>query len=196
MTRDLVMKMSNIYAAYPFNNQDFVWLMERKVYNFNPARHVISAGDIMVFEGGEDVSPSLYGEVNTSSSCNTQRDAAEAFALLAALNAGARIFAVCRGHQFVHAALGGKLVQDIYPGHRHIHELVGTTHLVNSYHHQGVLTPTPLFEAQEIYLSDDGVVEFYLSKPLLSVQFHPEYSQDEQYVGWFREVLMDWLHQE
>ncbi len=98
-----------------------------------------------------------------------------------------------RGHQFINVAKGGTLYQDLpseRPSdvkHRGEHDInieagstlasiLGQTYLhVNSTHHQAVDTLAPYMRATA--RAPDGVVECvegYPTRPVMSVQFHPE----------------------
>lgn len=154
--------------------------------------------------GGHDVSPALYGEepLEDLVICCEQRDRTEAVVLREALRTGKPLLGICRGIQFVNAALGGTLYQDLPTQHpsgteHHqsppydvpvhdveltpgspLHRLLKTPRLaVNSYHHQAVRSLAPGLAAMAV--SEDGLVEA-LYKPdhpfLWAVQWHPEFS--------------------
>ena len=148
--------------------------------------------DGLVLTGGADVDPARYGQQNTASDVEPERDTIE-FALLdAALADAIPVLGICRGFQVVNVAAGGTLHQDVpsharydldpatevheltlVPGSR-VHAMFGDTHRVNSLHHQTVdrvgsgLTVTATAEdgTPEAIESDDGQV--------LAVQWHPE----------------------
>jgi putative glutamine amidotransferase len=69
----------------------------------------------VVFTGGGDLAPALYGAVPhaTYAAAEAGRDAFEIALVRAATDAGKPIFAICRGMQVLNVALGGDLVQDI-----------------------------------------------------------------------------------
>lgn len=71
--------------------------------------------DGVLFTGGGDVDPALYGEAPHPSyrPAEAGRDAFEAALARAARAAGLPIFAICRGMQIVNVALGGTLIQDV-----------------------------------------------------------------------------------
>jgi putative glutamine amidotransferase len=162
---------------------------------------------LVIFTGGEDINPAIYGQPNKFSHFFPQRDTAEIEVLRRSLIMGKKMLGVCRGHQLINAYLGGILVQDITfqlnVVHNSDHNLeivdvggiipnVFTTH-VNSMHHQGVvkcgdgLTPTTYWK---------GVYESTENKDILTTQFHPEWmSEHENALGmnlW--EVLATWAH--
>lgn len=167
----------------------------------------ISDIDLVVFSGGEDVSPSLYGEKNVDSYCNPQRDAHET-----------EIFdnfkdipkvGICRGGQFLNVLSGGRMWQDT-DGHGRYHELTdiktGTPWYVSSTHHQ-MMRPSEdaeivaiahqsdyrkaaidfEFSGQTDY--DDIEVLWYPKTNSLCFQPHPEYTDAEQTEAYFFSLL-------
>ena len=177
--------------------------------------------DALLLTGGGDVVSLRYGAEPhpTSGGQDPVRDAAEIFAVHAALARGLPILGICRGIQLLNVALGGTLVQDIpqqVPGAcQHSSQVVeaalihtvdiepdsllarvlGTTSTgVNSTHHQAVdrLAPGLRITAR----ARDGVVEAVesadASRPILAVQWHPEtISQDYPLF----QRIFDWLVQ-
>lgn len=149
--------------------------------------------DLFILMGGADINPALYGQENTYSSFNLQRDKEEVYWLMAALRLEKKIFGICRGHQLLNAIYAGQLVQDINPAHsatHYISNLEGEKWLVNSYHHQGVKEAGSIFIP--LFYSEDGLVEMTesLDDWILSVQFHPEWCVDKKFYKYFAE----WLH--
>ncbi len=167
-------------------------------------RRLMALCDGFLFTGGQDVSPSLYGEepLEDLLSVCPMRDRMESLVFKEALRADKPILGICRGIQFINAALGGTLYQDLPSQHpsgtehcqrppydEPIHDvlvikdsplfrLLGTERLpVNSYHHQAVkkLAPGLIIMA----LSPDGLIEAVHMPAkhfLWAVQWHPEYS--------------------
>ena len=165
---------------------------------------LIEMCDGFLFSGGHDVSPEIYNEKpldNLVSSC-IRRDEMEAYILKKAIEIDKPIFGICRGIQFINAALGGSLYQDLPTQHKsevehhqtppydipvHKVKIVKDSPLynclntelleVNSYHHQAVREVAPVLKTMA--LSEDGLVEA-LYKPdnkfLWAVQWHPEFS--------------------
>ena len=159
--------------------------------------------DGILLTGGQDVSPALYGEApaGTGEICEL-RDTMERHLLKKVMVLDKPVLGICRGIQFLNAALGGSLYQDIPSQHpsavehhqsppydKPSHEvklvqgsplqtLLGQEELlVNSYHHQAVKR---LADGLEVMAwSEDGLVEA-VWKPdqrfLWAVQWHPEFS--------------------
>ena len=165
---------------------------------------LIELCDGFLFTGGQDVGPSLYGEEKDAAcgECCPERDAMEAKLLNAALKHDKPIFGVCRGIQFINAALDGTLYRDLpsqHPSeiehHQHppydvpVHTVtpIPSTPLaallgdgpfaVNSYHHQALKTLAPAWSAMAV--APDGIIEAaYMPdrRFVWAVQWHPEFS--------------------
>lgn len=99
----------------------------------------IEDADIVIFTGGEDVDPSLYGEKKDSSTySNIARDKME-IAEFKKVNPNQLVIGICRGSQLMCVLNGGKLVQHVTN-----HGLYGTHSITNktfdyeitSTHHQ------------------------------------------------------------
>jgi len=147
---------------------------------------IFESAKLVIFTGGSDINPAIYGQANKYSHFVAERDTAEIEILRRSLSSGKKIFGVCRGHQLINAYLGGTLVQDITAQLNVIHdsdhelEIVDAGGIipnvfsgkVNSLHHQGVvkcgegLTPTTYWK---------GVYESTENKDILTTQFHPEW---------------------
>lgn len=160
--------------------------------------------DGFLFTGGHDVSPSVYGEkpLNDSVICCPKRDRMESILLQEALRLDKPVLGICRGIQFINAALGGTLYQDLpaqHPSKVEHHQTPPYDHAahtvtlskgtplynlirqpriaVNSYHHQAVCSLAPALE--KMAESPDGIVEALYHpgmKFLWAVQWHPEFS--------------------
>jgi putative glutamine amidotransferase len=165
----------------------------------------ISRLDGLVMAGGADIEPARYGEVHQEGTDKprVERDASELGLYRAAREANLPVFGICRGLQIMAVAHGGSLHQHLpdvvgntlhrdAPGTFNNHgatftpgsliaDLVGATEVtVNSSHHQAVnspgdLTVTGYAEDGTIEVCEDPSAEF-----VLGVQWHPEFSNDEQ----------------
>lgn len=175
--------------------------------------------DGFLFTGGQDVSPKLYGEKSIfpiNDYCE-KRDTMEGKILNMAIAHDKPILGICRGIQFINAALGGSLYQDLptqrksevqhcqkppYDRSVHrvdiaegtpLHKLLGKTSLnVNSYHHQAVKSLSP--KLKPMAYSQDGLVEaVYIpeNRYIWAVQWHPElsYKVDRDSVKIFKSFL-------
>jgi len=151
----------------------------------------ILISDLILFTGGEDISPILYGELNIDSQTRINRDYKDTFNFVSALNSNKKIWGVCRGSQLIHAILGGKLLQNLY--HPPFHNLEGKYNfVVNSTHHQGVIK---CGKNMKVLASYDDVVEMAVSEnnQILTTQFHPEFNTIKSFESifkeWFNEKL-------
>ena len=167
------------------------------------AEETLDRLDGIVFSGGSDLDPELYGaEAHPATlGVRPERDRAEVALLQAALERDMPILAVCRGSQVLNVALGGDLEQhvperlghdghkavagtfsehdvEIAPGTR-LHEIVGGETVVKSHHHQGYgRLGAGLREAAH---AEDGTIEA-IEDPgrrfALGVLWHPEEGED------------------
>jgi putative glutamine amidotransferase len=122
---------------------------------------ILDAVDGLVFSGGSDLDPDLYGQEAHPETTGIvpERDSAELVLLQAALERDLPVLAICRGSQVLNVALGGDLVQhlpehvgherhretpgefsehdvELEPGTR-LAELLGARVPIKSHHHQG-----------------------------------------------------------
>ena len=165
---------------------------------------ITSMCDGFLFTGGQDVDPKLYSARKTGAcgECSPERDIMEELLLKRAMEADKPILGICRGIQFINAALGGTLWQDVpsqfsdsvphcqkppydIPVHEvniesdsPLYDLLKTDTLpVNSYHHQGICKlSTALLPMAK---APDGLIEAVYAperKFLWAVQWHPEFS--------------------
>lgn len=171
----------------------------------------IEDADLVVFTGGSDVNPELYGEHQheTTSYSNT-RDNEDMETYLKCFELGIPMLGICRGAQFLHVMNGGKLYQhvDNHNGTHSMWDVHNKTRIerVSSVHHQSVM-PTAangfqlLATANESrnrwrnpYVNDIGTkidVEafFYRDTLCLGIQGHPEYSGYSRFTQWTLELL-------
>jgi putative glutamine amidotransferase len=172
-------------------------------------KRAVDLVDGFLFTGGQDVNPDVYGDPKSARCgeiCGT-RDRMEAFVFReGVLNLGKPALGICRGIQFINAALGGSLYQDIpaelpsaithsmkppYDAPAHavrllpespLSKLTGKERLeVNSSHHQGIKRLANGLEAMA--WADDGLVEavYMPDRPYVwAVQWHPEMSLGDE----------------
>lgn len=159
--------------------------------------------DGILFSGGSDLDPSLYGQEPHSETdgIRPERDRGELALLTAALEHDVPVLAVCRGSQLLNVARGGDLVQhlpDVVGHERHKHtpgvfadhdievakgtrlaRLLGDRAPVKSHHHQGLgrIGDGLVTSAH----ADDGTTEA-IEDPAkafaLGVLWHPEEAED------------------
>jgi gamma-glutamyl-gamma-aminobutyrate hydrolase PuuD len=169
----------------------------------NGVEETLDRLDGLLFSGGSDLDPELYGQDAhpETDEIVPQRDQAEIALLKAALQRDMPVLAVCRGSQVLNVARGGDLVQhlpevvgdekhkhkpgefadhdvDLLPGSR-VREILGDQTPVKSHHHQGYgKLGQGLREAAR---AEDGTIEA-LEDPsrrfALGVLWHPEAGED------------------
>jgi gamma-glutamyl-gamma-aminobutyrate hydrolase PuuD len=150
--------------------------------------------DLLILWGGEDISPSLYGDPVVASHAGdkpSRRDAAEMALATRAVERGIPILGICRGHQLLGALNGNKLFQHV---DNHIvgsHAIVykGQILRTNSCHHQMVI-PTDDMEViayapclsrikittkKIIDEGDEVEVAYFPKLKAIGVQGHPEW---------------------
>jgi putative glutamine amidotransferase len=165
----------------------------------------LDALDGLLFSGGADLDPELYGadphpETN---GVRPERDRAEIVLLEAALERDMPVLAVCRGSQVFNVARGGDLVQhlpDVVGDEKHKHtpgvfadhdvdvmagtrlgQLLGDRAPVKSHHHQGYgRLGEGLVESAK---AEDGTIEAFEDPShrfALGVLWHPEEGEDSR----------------
>lgn len=76
--------------------------------------NTVSDADVVVFAGGADINPALYGQEKLDVTWfNQARDDREVEAYRLAREQDKPMFGICRGAQFLHAMNGGELWQDV-----------------------------------------------------------------------------------
>lgn len=162
----------------------------------------LSKLDGLILSGGEDAAPFIFNEEPLSKLGFTypERDYAEIEIINKAMEIKMPILGICRGMQFINSVLGGTLYQDLsyfsedalkhfqnaYPDDvSHsisiekdsvLKEIFGDNNMVNSFHHQLIKDPAPIFKVTA--KAADGAIEAIehkdMSHFILAVQFHPE----------------------
>ena len=125
----------------------------RKVYVVGEAKHYanfiqdiehtdnLDEADIVIFTGGEDVNPKLYGaKMHPTTYCDPKRDAYEV-EIFKKIKTNQLVVGICRGSQFICVMNGGKLIQNvnnhgIFGTHPIYVYDYGVTYEITSTHHQ------------------------------------------------------------
>jgi len=160
--------------------------------------------DGLIFSGGSDLDPELYGQEAHQETFGIvrDRDDAELALLSAALERDMPVLAICRGSQVLNVARGGDLVQhlpEVVGDEKHKHDppgafadhdvalvegtriqgLLGDRAPVKSHHHQGF---GRLGDGlRESARADDGTIEAVEDPSLrfaVGVLWHPEAGED------------------
>ena len=178
----------------------------------------IKLANAIVFTGGEDIDPNLYGEDFHPSVefVSFERDAFEKALYEKAFAKKIPMLGICRGMQMINALAGGDLYQDLQSEYKDatghsmgrdlsrgilriftekdskINKILGDEILVNQFHHQAVKNLGEGFVATAH--SRDGVIEAmeYIGDQYIScVQFHPEsmIDHEEKFLNIFKELV-------
>jgi putative glutamine amidotransferase len=170
---------------------------------------LLSRLDGVLFTGGYDIDPRLYGNPfhPKAKGIDADRDRLEIHLVQAIIRLGKPFFGICRGCQVINVALGGTLYEDLsdqrpgdiqHDNHHHprnylahqvtiqsksqLSGILGKkTVQVNSLHHQGVNRLANSLNA--IAHAPDGLIEAIelSSYPFgMAVQWHPEELQEYQ----------------
>ena len=163
---------------------------------------VLDRVDAVVFAGGADLDPQLYGEHAhpETTGLRPERDAAELPLMRSALDRDLPMLGICRGMQLLSVVCGGSLSQHLpdvvgHDGHRpslgvyglhdvrlepgsKVHGILGDQVSVPSYHHQGLVSPGSLTVTG--WADDDTpeAVEHPGKRFALGVLWHPEAGDD------------------
>lgn len=176
--------------------------------------------DLVVFTGGSDVSPHLYGAARHHSTfCHPLRDEREAAVFMECSRLKIPMVGICRGAQFLNVMSGGKMYQDV-TGHLGDHEIIdqetGEVIRVTSTHHQmmmpsndaTIIAISTKIDSNRIWMEGDVVrrdtsntgIEVVLYEhtkclcfqphPEFNSKFHPEYLRMVRY---FHDLLITHL---
>lgn len=154
----------------------------------------LAACNALIFPGGGDINPELYGQLNLGSvNIDTELDLLQLRALEQAVKANVPILGICKGMQLINIGLGGTLIQhldtvsfhtsakeDVYHSaitteDSFLFPLYGASFPVNSRHHQAVdKLANGLIPVQ--WCPEDSCIEAlcHASLPIWGVQWHPE----------------------
>lgn len=174
------------------------------------AKSVLEA-DLVIFTGGPDVDPQLYGEVrHPQTVISSKRDNDDMALYLMCLEHGIPMLGICRGAQFLHVMNGGKLYQhvDNHHGDHVMHDIVKGTRIekVSSVHHQMVIPNNHggfqlLATANvarnrwknpvdnDLGTKIDTEAFFYRDTCCIGIQGHPEYTGYNYFAKWTLDLI-------
>ena len=165
----------------------------------------VNEADTLVFTGGADVPPEMYGEKNVAASCNPAREIREKKVYDKWVGVK-NMIGICRGSQFLNVMNGGKLWQHVdnhgISGTHAVLDLEsGKEHQCTSTHHQMMRTgPSSILVAvsaedsgsgySTVRVSSEGAraradgeedveVVWYPLSSSLCFQGHPEYDSED-----------------
>ena len=187
------------------------WMQGQPVPNIEDA-------DLVVFTGGEDINPAIYGKAQHPLTWfNEHRDKFEIEHFDYAVEKGKKMIGICRGAQLLCALAGGILVQ--HQSHPMYHKMLtsdGREVITTSTHHQrqfpwGGKKPnfkllawadhlSPFSEGQnkDDNMKDDrpeAEIVLYPDIQALAIQGHPEFvfpaynEREAEFLGYVREQL-------
>lgn len=171
---------------------------------------------MVMFTGGADVSPHLYGDTSPKNFCQTNpiRDTAEIRIFNRALENGILCTGICRGVQFINVMSGGRMIHHLEGHAGSLHSAITTTAgiiRVNSFHHQMILPPdsaivtaTSSSRMSHLYIGEnDAEVEYkgpeveaavFPETKCFGVQWHPEMMQpNTDGFGYYYDMVSDAL---
>lgn len=146
----------------------------------------IEEADLVQFTGGADVTPSLYGEENTHSYCDYERDMREQAIFFNCREKNIPMAGICRGGQFLNVMSGGKMIQHVdfhTRSHLAFYKVIlrygeeVKSHPVTSTHHQ-MMVPSPeatLLMWAKVLGQCDTEALYYEHTKCLCFQPHPEF---------------------
>ena len=150
--------------------------------------------ELVVFTGGADVSPSLYGQEAAAGTLTApKRDIFEHIVFTKARSLGLKMAGICRGAQFLNVMAGGTLIQHL-DGHGFYHSMTTINDRnfeVSSTHHQMIVPPEDSVlvgwstkRRSNIYLGEgnkhlpipekETEVVFWPKIKAVGMQYHPE----------------------
>lgn len=186
------------------------------IHTLNQAKEEIPKADLIVFGGGQDVHPKLYGHPNVGSYVGNNpgtRDNFEQIVFEIASKQGKPLFGICRGAQFLCAMAGGTLVQDVtnHSGTHMITTSDGREIAMTSAHHQMMWPGATEHEllawtsqrrsrhykwaGGDISINKEPEVVWFPKIKALGVQGHPEFFPNpyEPGVVYTRELVNKYL---
>lgn len=171
--------------------------------------------DLVVFTGGTDVDPVLYGAKPHSSTCaSPARDKEDIELYSKCYKEGIPMLGICRGAQFLWVMNGGKLYQDVasHYGDHPIYDVVAKKALksVSSVHHQMCMPETcpgaeilaEAYKSEKKWVDPDTVesgrnrdIEAYFIRETccLGIQGHPEYRGYAEFTAWSLNLIKQYI---
>lgn len=192
MGRNLIIVLGPVWYEGPFHDiEGYKVTRSLQALERNPTEVAL-----LVFSGGEDVEPCLYGGQDPRNICytNFRRDYFEKRVFDYCRKHNIRMTGICRGFQFLNVMSGGKMYQHVnYHGGFHLARFAwkNDDFSVSSTHHQLVqLTPDaiPIIWSSQrrsnVYIGPRGEIAdppdreieaaLFPATKTFGVQFHPE----------------------
>jgi putative glutamine amidotransferase len=192
MSRNLIVVLGAAWYESPFHDvEGYKVTRSLRTIEENPSEVAL-----LVFSGGEDVEPCLYGGQDPRNICytNFRRDYFEKRVFDHCRKHNIKMTGICRGFQFLNVMSGGKMYQHVnYHGETHLARFDWRKNdfMVTSTHHQLVQLPEdgiPIIwsthRRSNVYIGPRGEIAvppekeieaaIFPSTKTLGVQFHPE----------------------
>lgn len=199
------------YAHRPFEN-----LFSDTLIATDEILKLVTRDDVVLFDGGTDVSPSLYFETRSpfSQFPDSERDARERKVFIKAQSAGAACIGVCRGAQFLNVVSGGRLIQHVtnHGTNHFVKTIDGEQIQVTSTHHQQMwpfLTNHEMVAwadhhaesfceyGKDFYITRQPEIVWFPQTRSLCIQGHPEYLKPEaRFYRYSRELVVQHIFKE
>ncbi len=203
------MWMEVFIAGSPFEERQFAEMFIRSRCR---KADTPEQADLIVFSGGPDVDPLLYGEkAHQTTRTDVPRDKRDIELYDLAVKLGIPMLGICRGAQFLAVMNGGKLYQDVdnHYGDHDIWDIKNKTLVrgISSVHHQMVMDDTA--NGMEIIAFASGKSKTRHRNPLdfetgsnrdieafwyrdtcsIGIQGHPEYSGYNAFTKWSLDIV-------
>jgi GMP synthase-like glutamine amidotransferase len=212
--RDHIIEYPELWMEVYVNDGDYSAFAEM----FSRARckraTSIEEADLVVFTGGPDVQPFLYGETNVhpKTTASKKRDERDIDCYTKAQALGVPMVGFCRGAQFLHVMNGGSLYQHVdgHVGDHAIYDIRGKEFVpgVSSTHHQMcvinnrmTLIATATKSTERWYdgakkstgQHTDVEAYFYEETCCLGIQGHPEFRGYPRFTKWSLEQIQNYI---
>ncbi len=205
-------------VEYPFSSNNIMLMdVDSSQFSLEDIKEMVDEADGVVFAGGNDFDPSLYGGNPDLVEDYSREDDEKSIDIFAyAIEKNKPILGICRGMQLINIYYGGSLYDDIKSQysteiiHRgddktfayhnvnirddsYLKEVIGENQIeVNSFHHEGI---RKLADGLDIGAeSPDGLIEA-IENPyysyMIGVQWHPEASYDDD--EYSRRIFADFI---
>lgn len=201
-----------------------VFIVESGLSYFSMFRHAgwehtshMKEADLVLFTGGSDVSPELYGQAkHTTTHPNPARDFRERLIFNLCRKVNKPMVGICRGGQLLNVLCGGSLYQDVdghyekhdvhdistsvdYPASSDHHQMmqVGSKGTLLAYASEAAFKEICWIAGKHKILKTDNVdpeVVHYPNEKVLCFQYHPEYPGFEYLADIFFGYLRTYLH--
>jgi gamma-glutamyl-gamma-aminobutyrate hydrolase PuuD len=180
-----------VYIAGPFNGLVMGMFVRMGYAGTND----LMMADLVVFTGGPDINPAMYGEqaIPQCGYPNNTRDAQEQAVFEAAKNFGIPMIGICRGAQLLNVLNGGRLYQHV-DKHTTQHWIEdcrdGRRYMVTSTHHQ-MMRPSQAADIIAIAspvgnaIDQEAIGSLCTSKMADGVTINPEADDVDYEVLWY-----------